>query len=322
MQPDMKRKKDFQFCAVERNDKNNRKWRSYPHLLMGLLMVSCNHTSALTVSPNRGELKSTTTRAAAEKQAQSDLMKFGFANLPCKVDDNLVLPARDVVQKRLDMLLSAAEDAGCDVEQTAFVFQEICHRQQYRYDISFEADTEDGPISDWQSLIDQAVTKACDCLNFPSHSRVIMSGAVVSRPGAEMQNFHVDGKMGELYTLFIPLVDVEPDSDGTQFWPGSHHDTNALSRALHLLDQHDDDNDDDLEFLNALESPGCSAGSLLIFDYRVVHRGRKNTSRDRPMAYAVIATDSGAWDAHNFSRQSVFDVLPIQIEQMERFDDY
>jgi len=279
-----------------------------------LLLSSCN-INALSVSPNRSELKTSTTIFAAVKEAQINLSNLGFASLPCKVDDSLLTHGRDAVQKRLDLLLSAAEDAGCDVEQTAFVFQEICHRQPYRYDISFEDNTHDA-LTEWRNLIDEAVRQACECLEFPSHSRVIMSGAVVSRPGADMQNFHVDGKMSGLYTLFIPLVDVDPNSDGTQFWPESHLDEDALSCALRI------DHDGDSEFLNSLESPGCAAGSLLIFDYRVVHRGRPNTSRDRPMAYAVIATDSDAWDAHNFSRQSVFDVLPIQIEQMDRFDDY
>lgn len=142
-----------------------------------------------------------------------------------------------------------------------------------------------------------------------------MSGAVVSRPGAQMQSFHVDGRKPGLFTLSIPLVDVADESDGTQFWPGSHLDGNSLSQIQTITD-------DSSEVMNAMQSPGCNAGSLLSFDYRIVHRGRPNKTRERPMAYAVIATDPNAWDAHNFSRLSVFDVLPIQIEQMDRFEDW
>jgi len=26
-----------------------------------------------------------------------------------------------------------------------------------------------------------------------------------------------------MYNVFVPLVDVQSDQQGTQFWPGSHH---------------------------------------------------------------------------------------------------
>ena len=47
-------------------------------------------------------------------------------------------------------------------------------------------------------------------------------------------------------------------------------------------------------------APACPAGGVILFDYRLLHRGLANSgSRDRPVAYAVCRTGL-AWDRANF----------------------
>ena len=66
----------------------------------------------------------------------------------------------------------------------------------------------------------------------PLRPRVLMTGAIVSKRGATAQRFILDAQRSHffwstlprhrLFNLFVPLVDVEQDGFGTQFWPGSH----------------------------------------------------------------------------------------------------
>ena len=59
------------------------------------------------------------------------------------------------------------------------------------------------------------------------------------------------------------------------------------------------------------------AGDVLLFDYRLLHRGMPNETRERCMAYAVLAT-GGAWDATNFPPLSLWngvDGLPDEPQE-------
>ena len=142
--------------------------------------------------------------------------------------------------------------------------------------------------------------------------RILMSGAVVSRPGAGPQSFHIDGT-GRLVNVFVPLVDVAPDSDGTQFWPGSHLDLAAPDAAPEL--------EDNAAAMAAMVSPGCPAGGFLCFDYRCVHRGLANALRERAVAYFVVALEPGVEDSHNFPHLSVLNAPAELTETMPFWDD-
>ena len=69
------------------------------------------------------------------------------------------------------------------------------------------------------------------------------------------------------------------------------------------------------------EAPAALAGQPLVFDYRVLHRGLANPSRERAVAYLVLATD-GAYDGQNFCQMSLDDALPAHVEQMCLWSDY
>lgn len=207
-----------------------------------------------------------------------------------------------------------------------YLFSDICHRQRARWDIKMP----DSPA--WKEICSTAVELATPVLQSFSSSkrlRFITSGVVVSHPGAEEQVFHADGGAG-LFNIFVPLVDIEASSDGTQFLPGSQvrpapSAEDALALSL------------DSRSIAQMIAPACDAGGLLLFDYRVTHRGlpngraikftqgkkkRKNgfvskvsKGRERAIAYIVVATDETANDS-NFPSNSVFDANP-EVKQKE-----
>ena len=110
----------------------------------------------------------------------------------------------------------------------------------------------------------------------------------------------------------MPLVDVEPEADSTQYWPESHLDR-APDLALELKEGD--------AAMEEMVSPGCAAGGLICFDYTCVHRGRANGDRERPVAYIVVATSPDAVDKVNFPPTSVADAEPHVTETVPFWDD-
>ena len=65
----------------------------------------------------------------------------------------------------------------------------------------------------------------------------LWSGLVVNRPGSENQAWHTDGAPlfpdsgidlnCHCLTVFIPLVDLDPSTGPTEFFPGSHRISQA-----------------------------------------------------------------------------------------------
>jgi len=150
----------------------------------------------------------------------------------------------------------------------------------------------------------------------PSQPRIEDIGALISRPGAKAQRFHTDAAKGHLrlakvfpshrlYNVFCPLVDIADHGDGTMLWPRSHLETRrwstyaaAIQRSRHL-------EDDELS-MSEMVAPACPAGGLVLFDFRLMHRGLASTGRERAIAYAVLST-GWARDLSNFPPDSLWD---------------
>ena len=229
---------------------------------------------------------------------------------------------------RLHSLLAAIADIGYDPLEQSYTFAEVSHRQRKRWDM--RPDFEEDIACDWVALCDAAVATATpiirEALGEGVVPRVDMTGAVISRPGCAAQSFHADATQSHfdaaaarpqhrLFTAFVPLVDVCEDGDGTQFWSGSHIG-DELERARRGISG-------DGELQNApLEAPGCPKGGMILFDYRVLHRGLPNTGpgRERPVAYAVLSTD-GATDQANFEQQSLVDSSPLLVDHAPYWAD-
>ena len=86
-----------------------------------------------------------------------------------------------------------------------------------------------------------------------------------------------------IVNVFIPLVDTSMAMGPTEFWPGSH-----IASAVPFID----------EMASVALEADC--GDVIIFDYRVFHRGLPNTSPTvpRPVLYQVrIAGVVDVWAA-------------------------
>ena len=72
-------------------------------------------------------------------------------------------------------------------------------------------------------------------------------------------------------SVFVPLVDLVPSNGPTEFQLGTHRKVNLVAAK---------------RYANA----SCPAGSLVMYDPRIMHRGGPNeSSGDRPMVYLTFS---------------------------------
>ena len=95
--------------------------------LLHLLLSAAAHRSSVPVDPD----------------AVHAIREQGFAVLPTAGAPSAVVDAaRDAVHTRLSELLAAVDDAGCDIVEQQYSFNEICHRKRLRWDMRMPADCE------------------------------------------------------------------------------------------------------------------------------------------------------------------------------------
>jgi Phytanoyl-CoA dioxygenase (PhyH) len=109
--------------------------------------------------------------------------------------------------------------------------------------------------------------------------KIMNLSIVVSTPGSTDQKWHADGGHVNLHrhlpchccNVFIPLTDVT-DLDGpTELRPGTHYMTRQLTTMMLLAKAR--------RTLVSPVTPNLYVGDVLIFDYRILHRGRANRRR-------------------------------------------
>lgn len=101
---------------------------------------------------------------------------------------------------------------------------------------------------------------------------------LISTPGSSTQPWHADGGHTSLKThlpchvfnVFIPLVDVPLSMGPTELRPGSHVYTRDLARMMLIAKVKKE--------LRGTVVPELRRGDALVFDYRILHRGRANLS--------------------------------------------
>eukprot|EP00984_Skeletonema_dohrnii_P028994 scaffold19276_cov82-Skeletonema_dohrnii-CCMP3373.AAC.4 len=101
---------------------------------------------------------------------------------------------------------------------------------------------------------------------------------LISTPGSPTQSWHADGGHTSLTThhpchvfnVFIPLVDVPLSMGPTELRPGTHVYTRDLARMMLLAKAK--------KRLREAVVPELRRGDALLFDYRILHRGRANLS--------------------------------------------
>jgi len=120
-----------------------------------------------------------------------------------------------------------------------------------------------------------------------------LAGCVVAAAGAPGGPWHCDG-WEPMFNVFCPLVPVTRENGPTQFHAGSH---TSIDDEQSLTDC----TDEDIEAMSDMVAPEVCTGELLLFDYRVEHRGTANMSGSpRPIAYLSYAPEGETGDQHNF----------------------
>ncbi|CAN0232902.1 unnamed protein product, partial [Phaeothamnion confervicola] len=130
---------------------------------------------------------------------------------------------------------------------------------------------------------------------------------IVATGGAAEQAWHADGGHISLekhlpahcLSVFLPLVDLSAELGPTEFRPGSQVYTRDLARLLLAAKAR--------RQLQPPQAPLPRAGDALLFDFRVLHRGRANaTAADRPVLVLVYAKP---WfrDVVNWPKRSLAD---------------
>eukprot|EP00536_Pseudo-nitzschia_multiseries_P006891 jgi/Psemu1/255736/estExt_Genewise1Plus.C_1530010 len=141
---------------------------------------------------------------------------------------------------------------------------------------------------------------------------LIHKGCFMSLPGAGSQVYHQDGvhltsqsqRPCHAINVFVPLVDLHSRNGPTEFVLGSH-----------VLGHDGYDRD-------FLETPKPTAGTPVIFDYRLGHRGLANSSGScRPIVYCTYAraVDGKEFrDSVNFSRKRYHKIGELSAKPLSR----
>jgi hypothetical protein len=134
--------------------------------------------------------------------------------------------------------------------------------------------------------------------------RVYTAGCVTSLAGGVAQGFHRDGDDAGCVNIFCPLVDVGPHNGATELVLGSHVlSRHAAAELIALSAKSAEAFADSAAVVQAC----CRVGSLLLFDFRMCHRGARHeptlegreglAAPARPMLYSVVArTGTELWD--------------------------
>ncbi|KAL7521090.1 hypothetical protein ACHAWX_005789 [Stephanocyclus meneghinianus] len=174
-------------------------------------------------------------------------------------------------------------------------FDVLRERGKGRYDMELpEFDTEeysfltDSKIAAWMPIIHKILG---------DDAILVHKGCFLSLPGSETQVYHQDGvhlnkkfqKPCHAVNVFIPLVDYDMTNGPTEFCLGSHYigHENFVKEMVY--------------------TPCVTAGTPVIFDYRLGHRGLRNYSKNcRPvvyLTYSSVASGKEFRDSVNFSRK-------------------
>lgn len=190
-------------------------------------------------------------------------------------------------------------DGNMDCEQ----FREVVCRDGGRLDIRYGMDEavflELANTGAWMSLVRGCLGDDAVLL----FSGVVLALGNLDGSEAQGQSWHSDG--GHLYddvdlpchclNVFVPLVDLDTLNGPTEFILGSHRVKPKLAGQSN----------------GSVLSSRCHAGTAIVFDYRIKHRGSANqTQSQRPMLYFTYSKPWFVDHQNHRSRVSIFESAP------------
>jgi ectoine hydroxylase-related dioxygenase (phytanoyl-CoA dioxygenase family) len=182
-----------------------------------------------------------------------------------------------------------------EIGRDFFCFREMASRNLQRFDLRLPSA---GEFVEKHILGNDSVSAVLRrCLGSPEEIDYDVS-VVYSRSGACAQGWHADGdhqkgasdagwaedgwkdRLADPYAtcLFIPLIDLNGEVGFTQFWPGSHRHRDLVGFGGVA------------EVTRATFDGICRAGDGVWYDYRLLHRGMPNLSKEttRPVLQVVF----------------------------------
>jgi tRNA(Arg) A34 adenosine deaminase TadA len=142
--------------------------------------------------------------------------------------------------------------------------------------------------------------------------KLIHLSLLVSTPGSTDQAWHADGPHAtaqstpgsilpcHAYNIFIPLQVTPCDMGPTELRPASHNLTQGNLAKNMLLAKCK-------KMLRPLEWPEMELGDVLIFDYRILHRGRANNTGVNRNYLVLTYAESWFEDRLNFPKRSMYE---------------
>lgn len=226
----------------------------------------------------------------------------GFLVMRDRIDPNLIDTLHGKAMSNFkevhDVINEKGHTMGIGVKHC---FKEIVQRHLNRYEMTYKMDAEEFAIVPKNEEI-MGVVKSIlgdDCV-------IINKSLVVSNPGAETQAWHSDGPHLDIMkdlpchclNVFVPLVDVDETNGPTEMRPGSVSLTRNLKKSYMKAFL--------TKKLRAVEAPSLQKGSILMFDYRILHRGKANNHPDQPRPVLVYTFAKPFYiDNMNFPKNSV-----------------
>lgn len=240
----------------------------------------------------------------------------GFVLLPGLCSAPFVERILSVAQRRIVEVRSALGNREIGIG-SADGYAEIVQRSPGRWDLPispqrFETSNQELP---WWPLVTEVLGKNTE------HS---FSGVVFSEPCSPAQCWHIDSPhvdpghgAAHALNVLVALHDIPMEMGPTEMARGSHFLTNHLGNSSLVHDE--------LVYQHAETSPATliegtqskmpeswseplTAGSCLVFDDRILHRGLANQSEQaRYVAYFSYRKSGYSENTHFESQRSVFD---------------
>jgi len=227
------------------------------------------------------------------KKAEASILEHGFVMLPEIFSTDELGKLRGTTVGRLEEVLSILSSRGIrlDVGSKAG-FREVCLRSPLRWDVPCSSDALPGGVIDGIRRVTRRV------LAKDGGEDVIEAmGVVRAEPGCPAQGWHADSAHTaeqhgppNMLNVLITLSDVAEESGPTEVVPGSQRLTNHMRPGARFTKDIVYQNDENSPELIGSTAEGVKAlmpaGSALIFDDRVLHRGGANASNsNRDVAF-------------------------------------
>ena len=198
-------------------------------------------------------------------------------------------------------------------------FREIVMRSPGRYELSLRNNVPKEQLPDINSILEPLQSFLPRLLgggekySTMDEIKLCHLSLLVAAPKSVEQGWHADGGHTSLsqhlpchcYNVFIPLLDVPLEMGPTEFRPGGHLLTRNLGPMMLAAKCR--------KTLRAPVWPSLELGDVVIFDYRVLHRGKANTTNTYRNVLVLTFCEPWFEDVLNFPKRSMMEPAKTKV---------